>query len=130
MTNKKLGSGESSLETAISYMLIVGVMVSLVLEVLGIVFLYRSYGNLAISSDPNLFIRGRDFFSFVYQQFTGGHPAGAGVFLMTAGIIVLILTPYVRLVASVIYFAAEKNLKYVVITLFVLVAVTLSLALH
>ena len=29
MTNKKLGSGESSLETAISYMLIVGVIVSL-----------------------------------------------------------------------------------------------------
>jgi uncharacterized membrane protein len=130
MSDRRLGSGESKLETAISYLLIVGVIVSLVLELVGIVLLYRSYGNLAISQDPSLFIRGRDFFSFIYQQLAGSHQAGAGIFFMTAGIIVLILTPYVRLVASVVYFALEKNTKYVVITLFVLIVVTLSLTLH
>lgn len=130
MNGEKLGSGESKLETAISYLLIVGVIASLVLELAGIALLYHSYGNLAISQDPSLFIRGRDFFSFIYEQFTGSHPAGAGIFLMTAGIIVLILTPYIRLVASVVYFAIEKNTRYVVITLFVLIVVTLSLALH
>jgi uncharacterized membrane protein len=130
MKGEKLGSGESKLETAISYLLIVGVIASLALELVGIVLLYRLQGNLDISSDPSLFIKGRDFFSFIYQQFAGKHPAGAGVFFMTAGIIVLILTPYIRLIASVIYFAIENNRKYVVITLFVLIVVTLSLTLH
>jgi len=130
MTAEKLGSGESKLETAISYMLIVGVIVSLLFELAGTILLYRSLGNLAISQDSSLFIRGRDFFSFIYRQFAGGHPAGTGIFLITAGIIVLILTPYIRLVASVAYFGLERNIKYVFITLFVLVVVTVSLALH
>jgi len=130
MKNERLGSGESGLETANSYMLIVGVIVSLLLELAGITLLYRSYGNLAISQDTSVFIRGRDFFTFIYQQFTGSHPAGPGILLMTVGIIVLILTPYLRVVASAVYFAVEKNIKYVVITLFVLIVVTLSLTLH
>jgi len=55
---------------------------------------------------------------------------GSAILFMTAGIMVLILTPYIRVIASVIYFGWEKNFKYVLITLFVLVVVTLSLALH
>ncbi len=130
MTSQKLGSGESKLETAISYMLIAGVVMSLLLEIAGVLLLMRTGGSLSISQDPGLFVKGRDFFSFVYEQLSGGQSAGAGILLMTIGIIVLILTPYVRLVASVLYFAAEKNAKYVMITLFVLIVVTLSLALH
>ncbi len=130
MTSQKLGSGESKLETAISYMLIAGVVMSLFLEIAGVLLLMRTGGTLSISQEPGLFVKGRDFFSFVYEQFSGGQSAGAGILLMTVGIIVLILTPYVRLVASVLYFAAEKNAKYVMITLFVLIVVTLSLALH
>jgi len=128
--NEQLGSGESKLETVISYMLIVGVITSLLLELTGMVFLWRLYGRLDISQDPSLFIRGRDFFSFIYQQIATRQSAGPGILFMTAGIIVLILTPYIRLVASVVYFAVENNIKYVVITLFVLIVVTLSLALH
>lgn len=130
MTINRLGSGESKLETSLSYLLIAGVIVSLVLEIIGIVILYHSYGHLAISQDAGMFIQGHDFFSFIYQQFQGKHVAGSAALFMTAGIIVLILTPYLRVVASVIYFGWEKNIKYVLITLFVLVVVTVSLALH
>jgi len=130
MKNDRLGSGESKLETVISYMLITGVIVSLLLEVVGIALVYRSYGRLDISQDASMFIRGRDFFSFIYQQVATKQSAGPGIVLMTAGIIVLILTPYVRLIASVVYFGVERNIKYAVITLFVLIVVTLSLALH
>lgn len=129
-TKDQLGSGETRLETAISYMLIAGVIASLILEVAGGAFLYKAYGNLAISQDPSFFIQGRDFFAFVYQQFASKHVEGPGLLLMTMGIIVLILTPYLRVVASIIYFGIEKNVKYVFITLWVLVIVTLSLALH
>ncbi len=49
---------------------------------------------------------------------------------MTAGVIVLMLTPYLRVVLSAAYFAWEKDAKYVLITLFVLIVLTLSLVLH
>lgn len=130
MSTKQLGSGESKLEIAISYMLIVGVVVSLVLEVIGAVFLYGSFRRLDISQDPSVFIQGRNFFTFLFETIAGRHPAGPSIAFMTAGIVVLILTPYIRVVASVFYFAVGKNLRYVLITLFVLVVVTLSLALH
>jgi len=130
MTINRLGSGESKLETGISYLLIAGVIISLILEIIGIVILYHSYGHLAISRDAGMFIQGHDFFSFIYQQFQGKHLEGSGALFMTAGIIVLILTPYIRVIASVIYFGWEKNIKYVLITLFVLAVVTVSLALH
>ncbi len=130
MTNERQGGSESRLETAISYVLIVGVVISLLLEIVGVILFYHTYGRLDISQDTSVFIRGRDFFSYIYQQFTGTRPDGSGIFFMTGGIIVLVLTPYVRLISSVIYFAWEKDVKYVLITLFVLAVVTLSLTLH
>ena len=130
MNTEKLGSGESKLETGISYLLMVGVIVSLVLEILGVALLYYSNHSLAVSQGESVFFRGNDFFTFIFQQFQGGHSQGIGLQLMTIGIIVLILTPFIRLVTSVVYFGWEKNLKYVLITLFVLVVITLSLILH
>jgi len=130
MRNEKIGSGEPKLETGISFLLMVGVIISLILEIAGVILLYQSYRSLAISQNESAFIRGNDFFTFIFQQFQGKHSSGIGMELMTIGIIVLILTPYIRLITSVVYFGWEKNLKYVFITLFVLVVITLSLALH
>ena len=124
------GSGESKLETAISYLLIIGVILSLLLEVGGIIVFYQSYGHLAISPDQSLFIRGHDFFSFIYNQFRERHTESRAILLMTAGIVILMLTPYIRVIVSVFYFAWEKNAKYVAITLFVLIVLTISLAWH
>lgn len=130
MTIRRRGSGESRLETVISYLLMAGVSISLLLEITGITLLYHAYGHLTISQASNIFIQGHDFFSFIWDQFQGKHTGGSAIIFMTAGIIVLILTPYIRVIASVIYFGWEKNLKYVLITIFVLLVVTLSLALH
>jgi uncharacterized membrane protein len=49
---------------------------------------------------------------------------------MTLGIAILMLTPYVRVILSVIHFSRERNIKYVLITLFVLALLTISLALQ
>ncbi len=125
-----IGSGESRLETIISYLLITGVIASLVVLAIGIVMLAFSANGLAISQNAVMFIHGHDFFSFIYDQFQGKHADGTAILFITIGIIVLVLTPYLRVVASLAYFAWRKNAKYVVITLFVLVVVTLSLTLH
>jgi uncharacterized membrane protein len=75
-------------------------------------------------------IHGRDFFSFIYGLFSGQSNPGAAIWLITVGIVLLILTPFVRVIISVFYFGWEKNFKYVVITLFVFVVLVLSLTLH
>jgi|WetSurMetagenome_2_1015567.scaffolds.fasta_scaffold03763_4 uncharacterized membrane protein len=121
---------ESRMESAISYLMITGVIISLLLEISGMVLYFIQNGNLQISQTSGVFIHGKDFFSFIYQVLSGKNRNGAGITLITAGLIVLILTPFLRVVLSVIYFSSEKNMNYVWITLFVLVVITLSLSLH
>ena len=131
MNLKDLGSGESKLETTISYLLIIGVALSLALEIAGIAIFYRSHGNLDILlQDKAMFIQGRDFFSFLYQLFARGPMQNTGIFLMTLGVAALILTPFVRVIVSAMYFAWKRDARYALITAFVLVAITVSLALH
>ena len=130
MKSGVLGSGESKLETTISYLLIVGVVISLFLEVIGLILFYRSYSNLNILENSVAFIRGENFFSFVYTLFQRENVQNSALLSMTLGLVVLILTPYVRVITSVVYFAWKKNSKYVLVTLFVLITLTISLALH
>ena len=131
MNSKELGSGESRLETIISYLLIIGVALSIALEIAGIAIFYSSYPNLGVLlDDKTMFIQGQDFFRFLYRLFAGESLQNTGVFLMTLGVAALILTPFVRVIASALYFAWKRDTRYVLITAFVLVALTVSLALH
>lgn len=51
--------------------------------------------------------------------------------LVNSGVALLLLTPYLRVLASVVYFSAvEKNAKYAGFTAFVLAALTYSLFLR
>ena len=118
------------IEPMISWLLIGGVGVSLALEVAGMVLFYLTYGNLNITQDAAVFIRGHDFFSFIYSVFSGRFHVTLPLTLMTAGLIVLMLTPFLRVISSAVWFAVVRNFKYVVITLFVLIVLTLSLRLH
>jgi uncharacterized membrane protein len=100
------------------------------LEIVGISLFYHMYGNVQISQSKTFFISGQNFFAFILSQFQHLFGSQSAVMFMTLGLIILILTPYIRAISSVIYFAWEKNRNYVLITLFVLIVLTLSLALH
>jgi uncharacterized membrane protein len=121
-------SPESKFEHAIGYVLITGVAISLVLEVIGISIYYLSYGHFRILEGKTVFIHGRNFFYSLLELVRGGLPHQKGLLLMSLGVAVLVLTPYVRVVLSVLHFAQERNVKYVLITLFVLTLLTVSLA--
>ncbi len=130
MSRQDLGDGESRLDTIISYLLIIGVATSVILESIGIGLYFGAFGNTYVSLSPYVFIQGENFFAFIALQVQNLFVAENALVFMTLGIIVLILTPYVRAITSVIYFAWEKNRAYVLITLFVLIVLTISLALH
>ena len=123
-------STASKLDRAISYLLITGVILSLILEVIGITVFYRVYGNLDVSENERMFIHAEDFFNFIYRLFEGTYAQDKAIFIMVLGISILILTPYMRVIMSVFYFIWERNIKYVGITLFVLIVLTISLITH
>lgn len=123
-------SDESTLEIAISYLLIIGVIISLFLEVIGLIVFYESYGHLNISEEGSMFVQGHNFFSFLYELFQEGYVQEGSILLMIVGVVILILTPYARVIASVLFFARQRNIKYVLITFFTLVVLTISLILH
>jgi uncharacterized membrane protein len=118
----------SNFELAISYLLGAGVVSSLVLVGAGIFLYYLDFGSLAISEKKALFLREKDFFYFLYDLLRGGNSPGRALWTLTLGIAVLILTPYLRVLLSVFYFLREKDFKFFLITLFVFLILTLSLA--
>lgn len=130
MSIKNKDTGLLMMESVISYILIVGVIISVVLEITGLVFFYRTYHNFDFSESGLFKIQGHDFFGYILGLLRGGFTGGTAVQFMTAGIVVLLLTPFLRVVFSVGFFARERDYKFVFITLFVLVVLTISLTLH
>ena len=130
MTISTLGSGESKLETTISYLLIIGVAASLLLEVIGLILFYGDYLNLNILESSISFIQGKNFFSFMGILLQGEYTQNNAFLFMTMGLIVLILTPYIRIFTSIIYFGGKKDYKYVLVTVIVFIIITISLTLH
>jgi uncharacterized membrane protein len=116
------------METAVGYILFVGVMLSLTLIVAGLVWHWALVGHLQFEFS----VTGANLFQFVLADvhdllFGPIRPQLA----ISAGIAVLILTPYVRVLASVLYFALiERNFKYTLFTTFVLGVLTYSLFLR
>ncbi|MCW4000655.1 MAG: DUF1634 domain-containing protein [Candidatus Bathyarchaeota archaeon] len=121
---------EAKLEAIISVLLIAGLVLSVSLISAGLLLYYTAYGTLAISLSPSVHITGENFFAFIIQTIQNLTATDNALLFMTLGIIILILTPYIRAITSFCYFTWEKNWKYMLITLFVLVVLTVSLALH
>ena len=130
MTSTSLGSGETKLETVISYILVSGVLISLVLELVGIILFYIHYKNFRISESGSVFVKGQNFFLYITSLFQGRYSPNIEFLIMIVGLVVLILTPYVRVITSIIYFISKKNLKYILLTLFVFTFLTISLIIH
>lgn len=118
------------LETALGLVLLVGVSVGLALQVAGIIAYWATGGGLAVSREPSAYLTAEGLLGLLADVLRSGGPQRAGLGLMTAGIAILILTPLARVVTSVVYFAARREPKYLVLTLLVLAILVASLALH
>lgn len=121
---------DSKLELAISYLPTAGVVTSLILMGVGILLFYCEFGNLAISEKKVMFLQEKNFFYFLYDLLWVGNSQGKALWIMILGIAVLILTPYARVIMSVLYFLREKDFKFFWVTLLVFLILTLSLAIH
>jgi uncharacterized membrane protein len=118
------------IEDLIGYILAIGVFASLIIETLGLAGYVFENGTLEVSFSNQWQTSGSDFFAYAGRTLLSLTSGVAPLSLIALGVILLIITPYVRVVASVLYFAVEKNPKYVLISLFVFVVITLSLVVH
>jgi uncharacterized membrane protein len=119
----------TSLELGISWILRAGVAASLGLESLGLFLNYLYTGDSSLSLSTTWLARGGNFFGFA-SSLLGSLASGVTPVSVTGlGVIVLVLTPYFRVLASVIYYTVQRDWRYVAITLTVLVVITFGLAL-
>ena len=120
--------GQFDMEGLVGYILLVGVLLSVFFLVMGLTWHWASKGKLGLEFP----IGGGNLFGFLLllaQQMISGtfHPR----FLVSLGIATLLLTPLVRVIASMFYFAIiEHNWKYTVFTGFVTAVLTYSLFLR
>lgn len=116
------------MELLVGYILQVGVLLSMILIAVGVAWRWLNTGTLGF----DYAISGMNFFEFVLTDI---QQMVAGTFrprlFASLGIATLMLTPYVRVVASMLYFAlVERNRKYTLFTGFVFVVLTYSLFLR
>ena len=116
------------MESLVGYILLIGVLLSVALLAVGFIWRWARVGNLRFEHS----IVGMNFFEFILstlRQITS--QAFRPRLFLNMGVGVLMLTPFVRVLASVFYFAfAAHNWKYTLFTGFVLSVLTYSLFLR
>ena len=115
-------------DLVIGYVLLGGVLTSMALLATGVAWHDVRTGELGLDyrlGDTTLF----GFVVLDVQQLVAGEFRPR--LLVNLGIAVLMLTPYARVLASMVYFGTvERNWKYTAITAFVLAVLTYSLFLR
>jgi uncharacterized membrane protein len=132
MRRRQAAPNESGLNKIIALLMVAGISAGVFLLIVGMVLYRRAHGGMGVSMEPAVFIHGQNLFSLLYDMLRGmpGTSVGGGILFMTLGIVVLMVTPLLRVVVSVVFFAWHRDYRYVAITLLVLVILTLSLMLH
>jgi uncharacterized membrane protein len=118
----------ADMDGLVGYVLLVGVLASLALLAAGLVWRWSSTGTARFDYD----LAGTTVFRLLA---TDVRQVAAGAWrprlLVNLGLAALLLTPYTRVVASMLYFAlVDRDRKYVAFTAFVLVILTYSLFLQ
>jgi uncharacterized membrane protein len=117
--------GRFDMEMLVGYILLAGVLGSMLLIAAGILWHWLATRQLGFQYT----ITGMNLYQFVVTDL---RQAVRGDFrprlVANFGIIILMMTPYLRVFASMVYFAAvERNWKYALFTAFVFSVLTYSL---
>jgi uncharacterized membrane protein len=119
---------DSNIQTAIGNILRYGVYLSLAVSLIGGIFYLKDHGSEKVASKYTHFVEKDDsFFDYLGKVFTGIRNLH-GEEIVKLGIIILIITPTIRVIFSLLGFILEKDKLYIVITLIVLLIIAISVA--
>ncbi len=116
------------MDVLVGYVLAAGVVTAMALVAVGLLWHWAATGSLGLEYTMG----GMNFFQFVVSDVATVIHTGFGPRRMiNLGIAVLMLTPFIRVASSMLYFATvEHNWKYTIFTAFVLAVLTYSLFLR
>jgi uncharacterized membrane protein len=119
---------EIALDEVVGYILLTGVLLSLALITAGLLWHLADTGKIALDYR----ITGMNMAQFTVTEFRLALGGGLSPRLcVNLGIVILMLTPFLRVAASMFYFLfALKNWKYTLFTSVVLAVLTYSLFLR
>ena len=119
------GADKFEIDALIGYVLLSGVILSVVLVIAGLAWAWTRTGRLGVDYT----IAHVNLFQFVVDDLREVFRGALRPRLLTSlGIAALMLTPYARVLASLLFFAlVEHNWKYSLFTLFVLGVLTYAL---
>ena len=114
------------IETLVGLILLVGLLASVTLILSGLVWNWRVTGTLRLDYSMG---GGTNLFGFAVAELSLlAHGSVSPRMVISLGITVPLLTPYVRVLAPMLYFAlVEHDIKYSCFTGFVLVILSYSL---
>jgi uncharacterized membrane protein len=111
----RVGARRATIDTVVHHTLVAGVAVGLALLVAGLVLTLAGRGGLAVASLKAP--------AAVPAAF---HLRAAGFYSL--GLLVLILTPFIRVLGSIVAFAAARDWRFVAVTSAVLCVMLVSIA--
>lgn len=113
---------EKDLQNIVGNVLRYGVYTAMVVVIIGLTFYLVQYGATVV--DYSTFDATN---TFNPKEFWSSLLTGNSTTIMEAGVILLIATPIIRLVFTLIGFWSEKDIKYTLISLIVLCIIAYSL---
>jgi len=118
--------GPRSLEALISHILTLGTISSITLLIVGLALYVTETKTLTLTLESSWIMGGETIFN-VIEVLLKDLRSNRAYSFMASGILLLMLTQYLRVLASATYFFTVGDWKYVGITLSVLTILTLSL---
>jgi uncharacterized membrane protein len=111
---------DRGLEKLLGLVLLTGFALGLTVMSIGIVLYLVTYGR------PEIELGGvwRTEYGSIFAYLTHINSSANPKNILELGLALLLLTPYARAVASIAYFIAEHDLKYVIITSIVIALIT------
>ena len=111
------------IERMISYVLITGVMISLTLNLFGLI-LYHFENRLCLEIVLN------EQSSLSLDSFINHISQINSYTILSASILVILFTPYIRVLASMVYFMFKKDYRYVFLTSIVFLVLSMLILFH
>jgi uncharacterized membrane protein len=121
---------ESKLETVMSCIFGLGTIFASLFVIIGILLSYHGHTGIDLLNARSDFIHKSNFFRLMSSLITGRNAPKGSLLFVTLGMVSLVFTPLLAVVAAFVHYAAAKNLKFSLITLVVMVILIISLAIH